>query len=102
MHQLSGAHAVGSPFLLCVLCCPPEDVAIDRLAEPLGCGGFSSVWCREFQVDAAAAAPLCCAAEDGSMDRLAELFGVEDFSSMLRWAMRQEAEEAEASRNKPK
>lgn len=41
-------------------------------------------------------------AEDVDMDRLAELFGVEDFSSMLRWAMRQEAEEAEANRNKPK
>lgn len=36
------------------------------------------------------------------MDKLAELFGVEDFSSMLRWAMRQEAEEAEAQRNRPK
>ncbi len=45
---------------------------------------------------------LCCAAEDVDMDRMAELFGVEDFSSMLRWAMRQEAEEAEANRNKPK
>lgn len=41
-------------------------------------------------------------AEDVDMDRLAELFGVEDFSTMLRWAMRQEAAEAEANRNRPK
>ena len=36
------------------------------------------------------------------MDAVAILFGVEDFSSMLRWAMREEAAEAEANRNRPK
>ncbi|PRW45018.1 CLK4-associating serine arginine rich isoform X2 [Chlorella sorokiniana] len=40
-------------------------------------------------------------AEDADMDRSAlKEFGLEDFSSMLRWAMRQEAEEAAAVRRR--
>ncbi len=41
------------------------------------------------------------AAEDADMDRSAlKEFGLEDFSSMLRWAMREEAEEAAAVRRR--
>lgn len=68
-----------------------------------GCGRIPlQHWKRLFHLLAPLPLPaLPAAAEDADMDRSAlKEFGLEDFSSMLRWAMREEAEEAAAVRRR--